>query len=60
MSSYELYFSKPSYICILMLREYSKITCPIEAIKIGVIVGWKGEEKGRYYVKGISIGWSAN
>ena len=34
-----------------MLSDYSKISCPLEALKTGRIVRWKGEKKALHYVK---------
>lgn len=38
-----------------MLREYSKINYPIQAVRLGRIVRWKGEGKSLYYVNEISV-----
>ena len=38
-----------------MLMNYSKINYSLEAVQTGWIVGWKGEKKDLYYVKGIFV-----
>jgi hypothetical protein len=41
----KLYFSNGCCISYLMLREYSEINHPKEAVKIDQIAVWKGERK---------------
>lgn len=48
-------YSYFSYICNLMLRNYSKIIHPIQSLKIGVIVSWKGARKSLCYVNELSV-----
>jgi hypothetical protein len=38
-----------------MLRNFSKIKRPVEAIKTGPIVLWKEEKETLYYVKEILV-----
>jgi hypothetical protein len=38
-----------------MLRNYSKINGSLQAVQTGWIVGWKGEKRDLYYVKGILV-----
>lgn len=38
-----------------MLMNYSEINYPIQALKLGPVVRWKGERKGYYYVNKISV-----
>lgn len=40
-----LYYLKGCCIRVLMLREYSQIQPPLEAVKIDQIAVWKGERK---------------